>query len=86
MTTLTTKASRDFNVSIGSLYDWNNIYDSQGIEGLSSSRKEDTATVENRRLKRENDELKKLVAEKELELKIKNDMLKKSTLQKKTKK
>ena len=73
-----TKASREFNVSIGSIYKWREAYESEGVSGLSKSKKVDTALIENRRLKRENDELKKIVAEKELRLRIQAEMLKKS--------
>lgn len=73
-----TKASREFNVSIGSIYKWKESYESEGVSALSKSKKEDSAAIENRRLKRENDELKKLVAEKELRLRIQDEMLKKS--------
>lgn len=73
-----TKASREFNVSVGSIYKWREAYESEGASGLSKSKKEDSALIENRRLKRENDELKKLVAEKELRLRIQDEMLKKS--------
>ena len=72
------KASRAFNVSAGSIYKWRDAYEKQGASGLSKQKKADSTEVENRRLKRENDELKKLAAEKELHLRIQNEMLKKS--------
>ncbi|MFK8104915.1 MAG: transposase [Saprospiraceae bacterium] len=77
-----TKASREFNVSVGSIYKWKEAYEADGIKGFSKGAKgkaSDSSVEENRRLKRENDELKKMVAEKELEIRIKNEMLKKST-------
>jgi len=45
---------------------------------LSKGKKEDSGLDEKRRLKRENDELKKIVAEKELRIRIQEEMLKKS--------
>lgn len=73
-----TKASREFNVSSASIYKWREAYESEGLSGLSKSKKTDASLIENRRLKRENDELKKLVAEKELRIRIQDEMLKKS--------
>ena len=73
-----TKASREFNVSAGSIYKWKETYESDGASGFSKTQKETSVLVENRRLKRENDELKKMVAEKELRLRIQHEMLKKS--------
>lgn len=71
------QASREFNVSTASIYNWTEAYNKYGESGLRK-KKEEASTAENRRLKRENDELKKLVAEKELQLRIQAEMLKKS--------
>ena len=73
-----TKASREYNVSSGSIYKWRDAYEKEGESGLSKSKGTDSTALENRRLKRENDALKKLVAEKELRLRIQEEMLKKS--------
>jgi len=73
-----TKASREFNVSGGSIYKWREAYEKEGTSGLSGKKKVTEDQTEMRRLKRENDELKKLVAEKELRLRIQEEMLKKS--------
>ena len=74
-----TRTSREFAVSVGSIYKWKNIYDEYGEAGFSKNKTTTTSeSLENRRLRRENDALKKLVAEKELRLRIQEEMLKKS--------
>jgi len=74
-----TKTSREFGVSPGSIYNWNEAYERAGEAGLiQGKKKEPTESDEFRALKRENDQLKKLVAEKELRLRIQEEMLKKS--------
>lgn len=57
-------------------YFWLEKYKSHGIEGLSSIAKK-RADKDAKKLQEENDRLKKLLAEKELELKIKAELLKK---------
>ncbi|NNE32249.1 MAG: transposase [Winogradskyella sp.] len=73
-----TKTSREFGVSPGSIYNWNEAYEEHGEAGLSGKHKKPSESDELRAVKRENDELKKLVAEKELRLRIQEEMLKKS--------
>jgi len=74
-----TRTSREYEVSVGSIYKWKNIYDEHGAAGFSKNKTTTTSeSLENRRLRRENDALKKLVAEKELRLRIQEEMLKKS--------
>jgi len=70
-------AARKVGVSITSLYKWQKQYDQFGDFGLEKSRKENK-NKEILRLERENAALKKIVAEKELELRIQKEMLKKS--------
>lgn len=73
------RTAREFEVSVGSIYKWRNLYELHGEAGLSKNKKTTTnETLENRRLRRENEELKKMVAEKELRLRIQQEMLKKS--------
>ncbi len=72
------QASREYGVSCTSIYKWKSCYEDKGEEGLSLNRKIKSESMEINRLKRENDELKKIVAEKELRLRIQSDMLKKS--------
>lgn len=73
-----TKTSREFNVSAASMYKWKAAYEKEGTNGLGISSKTSRETEELKRLKRENDQLKKIVAEKELRLRIQQEMLKKS--------
>jgi len=56
------------------------LYDEHGLAGLSGKKEgnESAQSDEIKRLHRENDALKKIVAEKELILRIKNELLKKS--------
>lgn len=72
------QASREYGVSCTSIYKWKSVYEDNGEEGLSLKRQIKSESMENNRLRRENDELKKIVAEKELRLRIQSDMLKKS--------
>ena len=75
------RTSREYEVSVGSIYKWKNIYEEHGEAGFSKNKTTTTTTsesLENRRLRRENDALKQLVAEKELRLRIQEEMLKKS--------
>jgi len=72
------KAVREYSVSTTSIYEWQNRYEKEGETGLHRSRKSSGVTVELRELRRENQQLKELVAEKELALRIKDALLKKS--------
>jgi transposase-like protein len=76
------KASREYNVSTATLYNWKNKFDELGSDGLENGAK--TAIErELAQLKRENSELKKMVAEKELAIRVKDSLLKKNALLKK---
>lgn len=72
------QASREYDVSSTSVYKWIEAYESHGESGLSRKNKPSTESDELRRLRRENQQLKELVAEKELKLRIKEALLKKS--------
>lgn len=73
-----TKTAREYNVSAASIYKWKAAHEENGKDGLSKKPKKNREAEELKRLKRENDELKKIVAEKELRLRIQAEMLKKS--------
>lgn len=73
-----TKAAREFEVSANSVYNWIAAYEEQGEAGLKRANKANIESEELRRLRRENQQLKELVAEKELRLRIKDELLKKS--------
>jgi putative transposase len=70
---------RKYGIYASAYYQWKKRYDTMGIEGLSSWRSRDP---EFERVMRENQRLKQLLADKELELNIKGSLLKK-TLQRK---
>ena len=73
-----TVASREYGVSVTSIYKWKSQYEQKGESGLSLQGVKSSEMAELRQLRRENDQLKKIVAEKELRLRIQQDMLKKS--------
>jgi len=54
-----TKTSREYNVSASSIYKWKTAYEEEGTTGLVNSLKTNEETKEFKRLKRENEELKK---------------------------
>lgn len=71
------KAVREFDVSSVSIYNWKEKFEQMGKEGLSSG----SMTEQERELKllrRENLALKRLVAEKELAIQVKDSLLKKT--------
>lgn len=70
---------RKYGIYASVYYQWKRRYDALGIEGLSGRRSRDS---EFERLMRENERLKQLLGDKELELSIKESLLKK-TLQRK---
>jgi len=72
-----TKAAREFNVSTATIYAWKRRFEELGSEGLGSGAKT-AAEKELAQLKRENNELKKMVAERELALRVKDALLKKN--------
>lgn len=71
-----TKASREYNVSTPSICKWRRGLEEQGEESLINQNVNDRE-LEFKRLLKENRELKALVAEKELALRIKDSLLKK---------
>jgi len=73
------KTTREYEVSSTSIYKWQSLHDSGGEASLSAKSAAKAENAELRRLRRENDELKKIVAEKELRLRIQSEMLKKKT-------
>lgn len=78
------RTSREFSVSTATIYNWKRKYDELGSDGLNAGAK--TALErELAQIKRENNELKKMVAEKELTIRVKDSLLKKKTQLKKKK-
>lgn len=71
---------RKYGIYASAYYQWKRRYEALGIEGLSSRRSRDP---EFERIMRENQRLKQLLADKELELSIKESLLKKAVRGKK---
>lgn len=71
-----TAGCRKFGISKTQYYDWLRRYNSLGLEGLEDRRKVNAERV-NKQLQKENEMLKRLLAEKELESKMKDELLKK---------
>lgn len=71
------KASRQYEVSQTSIYKWLDLFEKDGEGGLAGNRSP-SESKEFKRIKRENQQLKELVAEKELTIRIQSEMLKKS--------
>jgi putative transposase len=69
---------RKFQVSQTAIYKWRDKYEAEGMEGLQRRTREHQVDPEVLRLERENRALKAIVAEKELQLRIQAEMLKKS--------
>jgi len=68
---------RKHNINPNTFYKWKAKYDESGIDGLAP-KIISTVTTKESELRRENEELKKLLGEKELEIKIYKDLLKKT--------
>lgn len=71
------KASRQLEISSTTLYKWEQNFDKNAEQGLMSKPISDK-NPELEKLKKENHELKMLVAEKELVIRVQNELLKKS--------
>ena len=69
--------TRKFGVSATSLYKWRDKFEEQGSTGFDKS-SESHKDQELRALKRELEQYKAMVAERDLTIRIQNDMLKKS--------
>lgn len=76
------ETARKYEISYQALKNWQDIYAVSGLEGLAAG--VGKISPELKRLQLENQRLKELVADKELELKIKNDLLKKTSSSKLT--
>ena len=71
------KTSREFGVPTVSIYSWKEKLEQLGKNGLQSGAMTDSER-ELKLLRRENEALKRIVAEKELAIQIKDSLLKKS--------
>lgn len=71
------KASRQLEISSTTLYKWQALFEEHGEQGLNQKPIADK-NPELERLQRENRELKMLVAEKELTIRVQSELLKKT--------
>lgn len=71
------ETSREFGVSTVSIYNWKDKFEQMGNAGLQAGALTDSQR-ELKFLRRENEALKRIVAEKELVIQIKDSLLKKS--------
>jgi putative transposase len=71
---------RKHGIYASTYYDWKRKYESKGADGLIP-RPGRKSNAELKRLQKENERLKKLLAEKELELSLKGELLKKKMAQ-----
>jgi putative transposase len=71
---------RHFGLSKSLYYDWARRYSAFGIDGLEDRRRVDFEAA-NKKLAKENELLKKLLAEKEMEGRLKDELLKKKIAQ-----
>ena len=71
-----TAGCRKFGIAKSQYYDWLRRDNSFGLEGLEDRRKVNAERL-NKQLQKENEMLKRLLAEKELESKMKDELLKK---------
>jgi len=71
-----TAGCRHFGIHKSIVYNWMHRYNAYGLDGLEDKRKVNFEAA-NKRLQKENEMLKKLLAEKELESKLKDEILKK---------
>jgi len=76
----TTVGCRKHNISKSLYYTWLDRYNSHGLAGLEDRRKMDNE-AQIRRLEKENRMLKELLAEKEIESRMKDELLKKKFAQ-----
>ena len=70
---------RKYGVNPSMFYRWKEIYDTYGVDGLRSGTRHSDPGV--RKLKRENERLKKMLAEKELEVSMLQEAYKKTKRQ-----
>lgn len=75
-----TAGCRKFGIAKSQYYDWVRRYNTLGLEGLEDQRKVNAERL-NKKLQKENEMLKQLLAEKELESKMKDELLKKKFAQ-----
>lgn len=68
---------RKYSIDVSSYYAWLRKFQQQGIEGLKPLRRP-PEDPEFKKLKKENERLKRLIADKELEIQIKDELIKKT--------
>lgn len=76
---------RNHGISGNTFYKWKHAYEEAGVSGLKPKKRGPHSDPEQKRLEKENERLKKILAEKELELQIKEELLKKTMQRRQTK-
>jgi putative transposase len=76
---------RKYDISGNTFYKWKHLYEEGGIDALKRKKPGPQSDPETKRLQQENEKLKQILADKELALQIKDELLKK-TLQRRGKK
>ncbi|MEO5583283.1 MAG: transposase [Saprospiraceae bacterium] len=74
-----TRTIRQYGVSGTMIYKWQKAFEADGEEGLTNA-KQRSKDIRLAQLERENQELKSIVAEKELQLRIQEEVIKKNHL------
>lgn len=73
------RSSREYGVSSTSIYKWKLLYEEHGAEGLAGGRQTvSNHDLEVRKLSKQIDQLKRALADKVLEVQIKDELLKKT--------
>jgi putative transposase len=72
---------RKYNINKTSYYDWLERYNASGLSGLEDRRSVRTSEAQIKRLEKELALTKTILAEKEIELRLKDDLLKKRIAQ-----
>jgi putative transposase len=72
---------RKFQISAPTYYDWYNRYKSGGLEALRNNRPKEELSIEIKRLQKEMILLKELLVEKDLQLKMQQEVIKKKKME-----
>jgi hypothetical protein len=73
----TVAGCRKHNIAAATYLDWKTRYNSNGIEGLGNNRQSGELALEFKKLQKEASLLKELLIEKDLQLKLQADLIKK---------
>jgi transposase-like protein len=77
---------RKYQISAPTYYDWLNKYNSGGLEALRGNKRKEASELEIKRLQKEMHLLKELLVEKDLQIKMQQEVIKKKNSEWKQKK